>query len=188
MSPWAAEGQTGDLRTQNTFESRLILDDECRTFYLQELFSLEIGEQARHCFSGSADHLGDLFVCKGKRELYLAFSFVMICGEIQQEAGQLLSCGMREANRSHFRDGRMVGFTELLCHAQCCFAVLAQKEQEIGPRDEIGLRRLDYVCRELIRFPCDRRGQTQDLSLFRDPKNETFPIGRRGRQFDLATA
>jgi hypothetical protein len=47
---------------------------------------------------------------------------------------------MREANRSHFRYRGMIRFTELLRHAQCCFAVLGEKEQEIRPSNEIRLR------------------------------------------------
>src|SRR6202521_386683 len=100
----------------------------------------------------------------------------MVCGEIQQKAGQLLTCRMREPNGSHFCDCRMIGFTELLRHAQCCLAVLAQEIQQVRPGDEIRLSRFDYICRELIRFPCDRRGQTQDLSRFRNSKNETSPV------------
>jgi len=82
----------------------------------------------------------------------------------------------------------MVGFTELLRHAQCCLAVLAQEKQEILARDEIRLSRFDYIGRQLVRFPRDRRGQAQNFSGFRDPKNEASPVGRRGGQFDLATA
>ena len=66
--------------------------------------------------------------------------------------------------------------------------MLAQEKQEIRPRDEIRLRGFDYIGRELIRFPRDRRGQAQNFSGFRDPKNEASPVGRRGGQFDLATA
>src|ERR1700682_2883434 len=95
---------------------------------------------------------------------------------------------MRETEGSHFCDRRMIGFTELLRHAQCCLAMLTQEKQEIRPRDEIRLSGFDYICRELIGFPCDRRGQAQDLSRFRDPKNETSPIGRRGRELNPATA
>ena len=60
-----------------------------------------------------------------ERNFYLTLSVVMACGKIQQEAGQLLACGMREANGPHFRDRGMIGLTELLRHAQCCFAMLA---------------------------------------------------------------
>lgn len=78
-----------------------------------------------------------------EREPHLALSFVVVCGELKQEADQLLTCGMREANGSHLRDRRMIDFTELLRDAQCYFSVRAQKEQEILARDEIGLSRFN---------------------------------------------
>jgi hypothetical protein len=71
---------------------------------------------------------------------------------------------MRQTNRSHFRDRGMIGFTELLRHAQRCLAVLAQEAQEILPGDEIRLGSFDYLCRELIRFPGDGGGQAQNFS------------------------
>jgi hypothetical protein len=173
------EGEIGKLRARDAFEPCLILDDNSRTLYLQEPFLFEIGEQPRHRFSGSPDHLGDFFLREREGQPHLTLSFVMLCGEIEQEASQFLTCGMRQPNRSHFRDRGVIGFTKLLRYAQRSLAVFAQKEQEICPRDEIRLRRFDYIGRELIRSPRDGRGQSQDLSLFRNPKNETSPIGRR---------
>lgn len=46
-----------------------VLLDYGRTFYLQELFFLEIGKESRHCLSGGADHLRDLSTCPGDRLL-----------------------------------------------------------------------------------------------------------------------
>src|SRR5690349_23126688 len=66
---------------------------------------------------------------------------------------------MREANRSHFCDGRMIGFTELLRHAQCCLAMLAQEMQQILVSDEIGLGRFQHVSCQLIRFPVTAAGK-----------------------------
>src|SRR5712692_729271 len=108
----AGEGDPARLAVHNAFQRGFILDDNRRASYLQELLLLEIGKQPRHGLSGGPDHLGDLPVCEGEREPYLAFSFLMVCGEIQQEARQLVTCGM-------------IGLTELLRHAQCCFAMLA---------------------------------------------------------------
>jgi len=133
---------------------------------LQELSFLEIAKQSRRGLSGDPDHLCDLFVREGKCEPDLTLFFVMVCREIQQEARQLFSRGMREVNGSHFRYCGMVGFTELLRYAQCCFAVLAQEKQEIRPRDEIGLSRFDYIGREFISFSCNRQGQAQNLFRF----------------------
>src|SRR3989442_14792105 len=104
----------------------------------------------------------------------------MVSGAIEQKASQLLTCGMRQTNRSHFGDRGMIGFTELLRHAHCRLAVLAQEAQEILPRDEIRLCRFDYIGWQLIWFLWDRGRQTQALSPFRDPQNESPPIGRRG--------
>src|ERR1700719_44493 len=110
---------------QKVFEAGLVLDDDCGAFDLQELLLLEITKQPSHGLSRCPDHLGDFFVREGEREPYVALSIVMICGEIQQEAGQLLTRGVRESNGSHFCDRRMIGFTELLRYAQCRLAVLA---------------------------------------------------------------
>jgi hypothetical protein len=101
-------------------------DNKCRTFYLQELFLLEDGKQSSHRLSGGPDHLGDFFVREGERQLQLASSFLMACAEIQQEAGQLFTRRVRKPNGSHLRDRGMIGFTELLRHAQGCLAVLAK--------------------------------------------------------------
>ncbi len=90
----------------------------------------------------------------------------MICGEIQQEASELLGGGMRETKGAHFCDRRMIGFTELLRHSQSCLAVLPQEVEKIIPGDEIGLSRFDYVGRKLIGFPCDRRWQAKNFSRF----------------------
>jgi hypothetical protein len=70
------------LSAQDAFEPIFILDNERRTFYLQELSFLEIGEQTRHGFPGGPDHLGDFFVGEGKCESDLAFFFSMACREI----------------------------------------------------------------------------------------------------------
>jgi hypothetical protein len=59
-------------------------------------------------------------VPEGERQLQVALSFLIACAEIQQEAGQLFTCGVRKPNGSHFRDRGMIGFTELLRHAQGC--------------------------------------------------------------------
>jgi hypothetical protein len=75
------------LSAQDAFEPRLVLEDKRRTFYLQELFFLEIGEQPSHGLSGGPDHLGDFLVGEGKGEPDLAFFFSMVCREI--ESGQL---------------------------------------------------------------------------------------------------
>jgi XapX domain-containing protein len=40
-----------ELRTNDTFEPRLVFDDHCRSFYLQELLFLEISEETRHGLS-----------------------------------------------------------------------------------------------------------------------------------------
>jgi hypothetical protein len=40
-----------ELRTNDAFEPRLVFDDHCRSFYLQELLFLEIGEETRHGLS-----------------------------------------------------------------------------------------------------------------------------------------
>src|SRR5260370_23446977 len=112
----------------------------------------------------------------------------MTSGEIQQEASQLLGRGVREPNGSHFRDRRMIAFTELLRHSQRCLAVLAQKEQEVLPRDEIRLCRFDYVGGKLVRFSRNRRRQAQHFSRFRDSKNGASPVARRGGALDAAAA
>jgi len=59
--------------------------------------------------------------------------------------------------------------------------MFAEKEQEIRPRDEIRLGRFDYIRRQLIRFAGDSGGKAQDLAGFRDPQDESSPVGRRGR-------
>jgi hypothetical protein len=52
---------------------------------------------------------------------------------------------MRETYGSHFRDGGMIRFAELLRDAQGGFTVLPQEGQEIPPRNEIRLGRFNYV-------------------------------------------
>lgn len=48
FSAWAkAEGQLG---TNKLFECSFVLDDDCRTLYLDELFLLEIAKEPRDSF------------------------------------------------------------------------------------------------------------------------------------------
>src|SRR5881394_4447203 len=89
-----------------------------------------------HGLSRSSYHLGDFFVREREREPDLALLFVLIRREVQQEARHLLGRGVREANGAHFRDRRMIGFTEMLRHAERCLAVLTQEAEKILPRNE----------------------------------------------------
>ena len=70
-------------------------------------------------------------------DFQLTFSIVVACRKIEQEAGQLLADRMGESNRSHFCDCRVIGFTQLLRHAQTDFAVLSQ-DYATAPVAEIG--------------------------------------------------
>src|SRR5580700_7352087 len=98
------------MEGKQALQTGLVLDDYRGTLDLHELFLLEITEQTRDGFPGSADGLGDLFMGQRQRCCYFALSFVISRRKLQQEAGQLLSCRMREANGSHFRYCGMVSF------------------------------------------------------------------------------
>ena len=116
------------------------------------MFFLEFTKESCHRLSGCSDHLGNLFVGEGERDFYLSLSVVMACGKIKQEAGQLLAYRMGESNVPHFCDCGVIGFTQLLRHAQPHFAVLAEKAQEFLTGDKVRLGWFDHFCGKLIRF------------------------------------
>ena len=97
-------GRSTALGSQEAFESGLIFNNKSRTFYLHQLSHLKITKYPRYGLPGGTDHLGDFLVRKRERDLYFTFSIFLVSGQIQQKSSQLLADGMREPNRSHFRD------------------------------------------------------------------------------------
>src|SRR5579862_9019377 len=82
----------------------------------------------------------------------------------------------------------MVGFAELLRHAEGGFAVLLQKIQKFHAADEVGLRRLNDVSSEFIRCAGNRGGKAENFAGFRNSQNKSFAIRRGSGELHASAA
>src|ERR1700752_153918 len=79
------------LPSEQLFQAALIEYNDCRSFHFQESPFLEVGEQARHRFAGSTNHLGDYFVSQCQLGPNLSFSIAVVVAPVEKKPGKFFS-------------------------------------------------------------------------------------------------
>src|SRR5487761_49030 len=113
--------------THEVFEGGLVADDNCRALNLHVLLLPKAGKKPRHGLTRYPNDLCDFLVSQGQFRANLALPVAMVSAPIQKKPSQLFSSRMRKPDRGHFSDGCMVGFNQLLSHAEGGLAVFPEK-------------------------------------------------------------
>src|SRR6202041_3279687 len=125
------------MRIYEVFEVGLVADNECGTFNLQEILLLKSGEEPGDRLTRCANHFCDLFVSYRQLGADLACAVPVANAPIKKKPRQFFPNRAREANRTHFRDGGMIGRAQLLSHAYRNPSVFPKKTKKIWARYEI---------------------------------------------------
>ena len=90
------------LGVHHLLQHCLIAKDEARTFYLEQLFLLEIRKKSADGLPRGANHLGDLFMGESELDLSLAVGLPLFWIPRKQQFRELLCWGSRKPQRADF--------------------------------------------------------------------------------------
>src|SRR6185436_1130617 len=133
-------------------------DDDGRAFYLDDLLSLEIAEQACDGLARRPDHLRDLLVRQQDLQPD-AFRrrLAVLRAPVEEELPEFLAGRLRQAEGADLTLGGLVLLAELLRGMHARLGVRVEKAEEVLALDEIELRRLERLRADFVRAAEDRR-------------------------------
>ena len=102
---------------------------------------------------------------------------------LDEELGQLLGGGMREAEGAYFVAGYIVFLAELLGNFEAGFAVLLEEAEEIVALDEIDLAGIDGFGGQFIGLAGDGGAQAENFARLGDLENEGLAVAGADGKF-----